>query len=98
MCSCSCSSIIDTLPSFTIQLGEYSYILPPDSFTSETGNIINKQCYIDIYALSDDYANSDGITLILGNTFMRQFTGSFNLESGNISLTPSVTSDDGISV
>ena len=36
--------------------------------------------------------------MVLGTTFMRQFTGSFNTESRSISLTPSITSEAGSSI
>ena len=62
------------------------------------GLFSSKQCHIDIYELTDNYANDDIASMILGNSFMRQFTGSFNLEDGNVALTPSITSVDGITV
>ena len=36
--------------------------------------------------------------MILGTTFIRQFTGSFNTESRSIALAPSITSEAGSSI
>ena len=65
---------------------------------SQTGGFFSKQCTLNIYLLTDDGSNTNSISLILGNSFMRQITGSFNIQSGSIVLAPSVTSVDGVTV
>ena len=95
VCDCSCSSLADLIPTLNFQLGDFSFTLPVATFTSESGGFLSKQCTIDIYPMPK---SPSGVTILLGTSFMKQFTGSFNLESGSISLTQSVTSDDGATV
>ena len=97
-CNCQCSNIADLMPPLSVEIGDYSYLIPSETFMSQTGGFFSKQCYLDIYELTEDGSNTNSISLILGNSFMRQITGSFNSESGSIVLAPSVTSVDGVTV
>ena len=40
----------------------------------------------------------DGYEVVLGTTFIRQFTGSFNSDTRMVSLAPSITSEAGSSI
>ena len=86
------------MPPLSVEIGGYSYSIPSETFMSQTGGFFSKQCYLNIYLLTEDDSNTNSISLILGNSFMRQITGSFNIQSGSIVLAPSITSVDGVTV
>ena len=89
----SCAELAESLPPLTFYIGKFYYTLPISAYT-RSGFTSSRGCSFIVDEMLPSESNEQmNYTMVLGNSFLRQYTTVFNIKDKTIALATSKYAD-----